>query len=160
MNDLKHVVSTALKVARLVYYRNQMENVRGVEYPCFQLYPCFLSFFFGSKSNVFLLQSYLATILFRSKIAAKYRILPNSTNTPAPQIPNWIFIHPYIQTKQWKIASQHSCTAPYSLSIFLKAVCNMYLSVQQSRCSFRHFSEHLETGRHIVFLSPLFFCTK
>ena len=38
MNDLKHIVNTAINVARLVYYRNQWENVRGVEYSCFQLF--------------------------------------------------------------------------------------------------------------------------
>ena len=37
MNDLKHIVNTALNVAQFVYYRNQWKNVRGVEYFCFQL---------------------------------------------------------------------------------------------------------------------------
>ena len=38
LNNLKRIVNTALNVARPVYYRNQEENVRGVEYFCFQLY--------------------------------------------------------------------------------------------------------------------------
>ena len=35
---LKHFVNTTFNAAPLVYYRSQWENVRGVEYFCFQLY--------------------------------------------------------------------------------------------------------------------------